>query len=444
MASQLIVQPQAIALRGGVPLPGDQGIALARIALAVQSRGRTSIALAGEQSSILLFLDALAQVGVEARFDQARVTVEGQGLFGLRAPTKALDLRGDSSVGALMLGLLVSRPFASELWVDQVVAELLVPVLGQVHALSVEEISPTEGVRVALEARVEQDRVPGLNVATHGVFPWLKQALLLAGMRASTETWIEETLASSDHLERAMIRSRLPLDGQGTQLSLHPPRDADASAPQIYEAIGSAELAVPLLCCAAMVRGSQVSVKDVSVNPTRLDFLTATKLMGLNIGATPEGDRQGEPFGRIALEAGSLRAAHLGGETVLRLGDGMIYLMALAACAEGESRFTDLVPHGRGGDPRIFGRALGLLRSAGVEAHESGGEIRIHGRGGDPFRSLQVTTGGDYRLALLATILALGAGQTSTIDDVECLRQGFPRWVGTLRAIGVQLEVREV
>lgn len=49
----------------------------------------------------------------------------------------------------------------------------------------------------------------------------------------------------------------------------------------------------------------------------------------------------------------------------------------------------------------------------------------------------------DPRLALVATILALGAEQPSVIDDVECLRQGYPRWLGTLRALGVQLEVRE-
>ncbi len=76
--------------------------------------------------------------------------------------------------------------------------------------------------------------------------------------------------------------------------------------------------------------------------------------------------------------------------------------------------------------------------------NESGGEVHIEGCGGKPLRPLQVTTGGDYRLALLATILALGSDQASIIDDVECLRQGFPRWVGTLRAVGVQLEVKDV
>ncbi len=444
MASQLIVHPPQGPLRGGVPLPGDQSIALCRIALAVQSRGRTSLAFSGEQASLTLFLDALSQLGVAINQEDGMVHVEGQGLFGLKAPSHALDLRGDSTVGALVLGLLVSRPFASEVWVDRVVADLLVPALAQVHALAAEQISPTDGVRIALDACAESERAPGLSIQTHGVFPWLKQALLLAGMRARSETLIEETLASSDHLERAMIRCRLPLDGQGTVLSLHPPRDADAAAPQVYESLASAELAVPLLCSAAVVRDSQISVRELCLNPTRLDFLTAMKLMGVNLGATPEGDRQGEPFGRVVLESGPLRATQLGGETVLRLGDGVLYLMGLAACAKGTSVFSDLVPHGRGGDVRIFGRALGLLRSSGVQVNETGGEVHIEGCSGKSLRPLQITTGGDHRLALLATILALGSDQASVIDDVECLRQGFPRWVGTLRAIGVQLEVKNV
>ncbi len=338
MASQLIVHPPTSPLRGGVPLPGDQSIALCRIALAVQSRGRTTLTFNGEQASLILFLDALSQLGVAISQEEGLIHVEGQGLLGLQSPTRALDLRGDSSVGALALGLLVSRPFASEIWVDRVVADLLVPALAQVHALTVEEISATDGVRIALDACAE--RAPGLSIQTHGVFPWLKQALLLAGMRARSATFIEETLASADHLERAMIRGRLPLDGQGTMLNLHPPRDTDAAAPQVYESLASAELAVPLLCGAAVVRDSQVFVRDVTLNPTRLDFLTAMKLMGVTLGATPEGDRQGEPFGRVVLESGPLRATQLGGETVLRLGDGVLYLMALASCAKGESAFS--------------------------------------------------------------------------------------------------------
>lgn len=59
------------------------------------------------------------------------------------------------------------------------------------------------------------------------------------------------------------------------------------------------------------------------------------------------------------------------------------------------------------------------------------------------FRPIVTTTGGDGRLAVFATLVALGAGEPSEIDDVDCLRHLFPRWPGTLRALGARVEVLE-
>jgi 5-enolpyruvylshikimate-3-phosphate synthase len=84
---------------------------------------------------------------------------------------------------------------------------------------------------------------------------------------------------------------------------------------------------------------------------------------------------------------------------------------------------------------------VGLLRQAGVEAELTAEGVEIVGNGGRRLSALQTTTGGDPRLALLATCLALGAEGQSVVDDVDCLRGEFPRWVGTLSALGAQIKV---
>lgn len=444
MVAQLIVHPQTEALRGGVPLPCDQEILLCRVALAVLSRGTSSFRAPGAQGTLFTMLEALSQFGLVSSWEGELLRIEGQGLLGLRAPDQAIDLRGDAVAGAILLGLVCSRPFASELWVDQVVAETLVPALASAHALCVETLSQGGGSRVACDAVKEGERAEGLQVATHGLFPWVKQAILLAGMRAKSPTVVEERMASSDHLERAMTRARMPLEALGTVLTLHPPRDADAAAPQIYEHIASAELLVPLMSCGLAVPGSELSVRDVAINPTRSDWATLLRLSGAQVGITPEGDFQGEPIGRVALISGKTRACQVSGETAFRLGDGIFYLMAALAGADGTSEFEGLVPRGRGGDERVFGRLFGLMRSAGAEVTEANGRVRVTGSAGSRLKPLRVTTGGDARLALVATILGLMGSGTSTIDNVDCLRHVFPRWVGTLRALGAQLEVKSV
>lgn len=441
MVSQLIVHPQLKPLRGGVPLACDEQLLLCRVSLAVLSRGTSSFRAPGPQNTLLTFLGALEQFGVSCTWENDVLRIEGQGLFGLHAPSEAVDLRGEATAGALLLGLTCSRSFACEIWVDQVVADLLVPALCGSHSLNVAALADG-GVRVACDPLPQGERAEGMSVAAHGLFPWVKQAVLLAGLRAKTPTHIEERLASSDHLERAMTRARMPLEATGTVLTLHPPRDPDAAAPQIYEHIASAELLVPLLSCGLAVPGSELSVRDVAVNPTRSDWATLFRLTGAQVGVTTEGDFQGEPIGRVALVAGAARACQISGENAFRLGDGIFYFMAALAGAKGESEFDGLIPRGNGGDPKIFGRLFGLMRSAGVEVSEQGGLVRVKGSAGERLKPLQVTTGGDARLAMAATILGLMGSGTSVIDNVDCLRHAFPRWVGTLGALGAQLEVK--
>lgn len=415
-------------------------MALARLGLASLSRGKSTLAFRGEQGSIRAFLNFLSLVGVCGTYSSGAVEIQGAGLFGFKQPQMVLDVRGDADVAGMALGVLVSRPFVSELIVDDLVADLLVPVLSECHAI--EQRSEAGGGRhLRLLPLGEAQRAEGISVALQGVFPWIKRALLLAGLRAKGPTVIEERFASADHLERAMTRARMPIDVQGTLATLHPPRDDDAVAPQIFEGVGSTPFAIAVLCAAMMRAESEITLREVSTNPTRSDFYSALRHMGTEIAVAPLGDRQGEPFGNISARSGPLRAVQLGGETAVRLGDDVLPLLAVAARASGVSTFTDLVTSRRGGDPRIWGRAAGLLASAGVQVERSDAGIVVTGSGSRPFGGIRTTTGGDSRLAVLATLLALGGTEKSVIDDVDCLAPDFPRWCGSLRALGAQLEV---
>lgn len=441
MVSQLIVTGAQHPLHGSIPLPCDEPVLVARIALASLCRGRTTLRAKGVQEEGRCVLAALSCFGIQCSLDADEVVVHGGGLTGWGAPKDVLDLRGQSHAAALILALSVSRPFPVELLVDRTVAELLVPTLKEAHPLSAEPLESGQGVFVRCEAVPEGRRAVGISVLTHGVFPWVKQAILLAGLRATSPTVVEEKIASADHLERALLRVRVPFSGEGTISILHPPRDADALAPQIYDPIGSAALSAPLCAAVAVVPGSRVVIRERLQNPSRNDFVQAAKWMGLGVRQQPSGDRQGEPIGQVEVSEAALRAVSLSGEIVLRLGDEAAFLLPLLAMADGQSSLSDWVARGRGGDSRFLARAVGFLRSAGIEASTES-QVTVRGRPRNQWRPLVVTTGGDPRLALLATILALGATGTSVIDDVDCLAGHFPRWVGTLRALGAAIEVK--
>lgn len=438
MVAQLIVHPHTGPLTGSVPLPADEQILLPRLALGVLSRGRSTYLGAAGGRAVRIFLEALARFGVVSEIEGDRVVVQGTGIAGLSESSEALDLRGEAQAAALLIGLVAARPFETELYVDDVVLDTLGPVL---TSLGLAESGSEPGARRLL-LRGTGARPEGLELVTSGLFPWVKQALLLLGLRASGPTLIEEQLASADHLERALLRVRAPFEVVGSQILLHPPRDEDALAPSTWEAVGSMDLVAYLGAAACLVPGSRVEARGVGTNPTRSGFLTLARLLGGQTGFSPQGDAQGEPFGNIWFGGSKLRPADLAGEQMVRLGDGALPLSVLLGQAEGTSSLTDLVSSGRSSDARVFQRLGGYLMNAGVRVQPSDIGLALEGRRGQRFRALEVTTGGDPRLGLLGSVLGLFADGPSVIDDVDCLRDIFPRWVGTLRALGATIEVR--
>ncbi len=455
MVAQLIVQPMSPSaneqgdwsIRAAVLVPDDEPTALSRIALSSLSRGRSRLSLSFLSGEIRALLAALDELGVRSDYSETQkcLFVYGVGLDGLTSPSHVIDARGHSAVGALLIGICVSRPFDAEIWVDDIVAQLLLPSLMQAHPISVEPLDDEEGgACVQLHCLpAGEERARGVTSCESGVRSWVKEAVLLAGLRSSSPTVFEERWATADHLERAMIRAKAPLSAEGTCVTLHPPRDADALAPQNYEAVGSPDLALSLFCAVAASRTGQLVVKDVSINPTRLSAVSILRAAGVEVRVVPEGDKQGEPVGRIMFTWGhnSWRGFSLSGENAVQLGDGALFLMALATQTSSACQFAHYLPQARGGDPRVWGRAIGLLSSAGVHPKQSADGTVMIGPSEGLLQPLTLTSGGDLRLVLLATALALRARSPSRIDDIECLRDAYPKWVGTLRALGARVEV---
>lgn len=448
---QLCVEPCTAPLVGRVPVFDDQDILLTRIALGVVCRGRTRIDLhqaPGPAAQVLL--RALELLGVQSEVRQAadgsqELDVHGRGLLAELEDPGLLDVRGACEVAGLLVGLLAGRTGSYDLLVDERVADAMASFLVPLGALTVER--QDDGFCLRLRWR-EGTRLPGFEINSRGYFSWHKQAALLIGLRSAGETRVFEEVASRDHLERALSRARAPLERMASLLVLHPPRDADAFSPDHFGPIGSAQALGYLAAAALCVPQSRIEVRGVSTNPSGPDVPNMVHLLGGEVSVRPQGDVQGEPVGDVTFSgqlgfADTGRSLVVAGEGAVRLGDAAFPLLLAAARGRGHFEFPELLPHGRAGDPRIVERLVGLLRSGGMTATLGQG-VTLVGQGAVPVRPLRVTTGGDGRLAALGTLMAMASAEPSVIDDVDCLRDEFPRFVGTLRALGARLETRAV
>lgn len=440
MVSQLVVHPCSAPLRGSVPVPPDPVVTSIALGVAACAAGSSRLLLPRVPRPVLELAEALRLCGLDVDETPEGLRVEGRGLHGLRAPEQTLDARGAPLAASILAGLLASRPFESELVVDEAWADRVLPAFAQAHAVTVEPFVDG-GQSVRLLATTE--RRPGVQVRIAGASPLTKVALLLAALRAASATTVQEALVSADHCERLLDHLRIPVDGSGLLVTVHPPRDPDALKPFELPAVGDLAAAGYLAAAAVLVPGSHVTVRQVGLNPTRTALLEVFRSVGAPTGITPHGDALSEPWGELSSFGAEVPGGIVAGELGARLGDDFVPVALLGAAARGPLQLDDLEP---GGGPwsnagqRDVARLVGLLRAFGLDGTPTASGLALQ-PAPDTLRATQVTTGGDHRLALAASVLALRADGPSQIDDVDCLTRFFPRWVGTLRALGAQVEV---
>jgi len=158
------------------------------------------------------------------------------------------------------------------------------------------------------------------------------------------------------------------------------------------------------------------------------------------MGITPKGDSLGEPWGEINAVGSVLRGTRVGGELALRALDEIPVACALAARARGVTEISE-VSELREDEPDRVLALTELLRAFGVQASARPDGLVIEGQAERPLKAARVASGGDHRLAMTAAVLGLVADGETVIDDVDCLTVSFPRFVGTLRALGADVEI---
>jgi 3-phosphoshikimate 1-carboxyvinyltransferase len=269
----------------------------------------------------------------------------------------------------------------------------------------------------------------------------VKSAMLLSGLFASGPTVVEEPVVSRDHTERMLQALGMPLEAVGASVSLHPPADPKAIAPFDVDLPGDLSAAAFLLVAAQVVEGSTVTVRSTGINPTRSGIVDILRAFGAEIVVEPQGDALGEPVGELTSRQARLRGCGVGGELAVRAIDEIPIAAVLAARAHGDSEFCDVAELRVKESDRIA-LMVKLLADFGVRTEERADGFVVRGRPAGALKAARVWSAHDHRIAMSAAVLGLVADGETVIEDVDCIGTSFPRFAGTLRALGAEIEVQ--
>jgi 3-phosphoshikimate 1-carboxyvinyltransferase len=215
---------------------------------------------------------------------------------------------------------------------------------------------------------------------------------------------------------------------ESTGLSVTLSRSATLT-PLSLDVPGDVSSASFLIVAAAVVPGSNITVSNVGVNPTRIGLLDVLREMQAGITVNAERKSGYEPVADISMRATQLAGVRIGGSTVVRMIDEFPALAVAATQARGTTIVRDAAELRVKETDRIDAvvtelRAMGAV----IEALPDGFAIE----GPTPLRGTTVDSRGDHRLAMALAVASLVAKGETTIRNAECIADSFPGFEHTL------------
>jgi 3-phosphoshikimate 1-carboxyvinyltransferase len=418
-------------LHGSLRPPSDKSVSHRAALIAAMGEGETTIEGYLDAADTRSTLAAVAGLGAEvdgvgSSAVEPRLRVRGVGLRG--AAAAAIEVGNAGTLLRLLPGWLAGQETGS--WTldgDESIRRRPVDRIVTPLRLMGARIEARDGRLTPL--RIEGAPLRGISYELPVASAQVKSCLLFAGLLADGETRIVEPLSSRDHSERMLAAAGAEIERGDRTVSVRPAALLEPGEIVVPADFSSAAFFV---VAALLVPGSEVSLDGVGLNPTRTGLLSIFARMGARIEAEPEGERGGEPSGRLRIRASRLRGTEVGGEEV-PLAIDELPLVALAACfAEGETTIRDAAELRRKESDRIDTVAAALTALGGqVETSEDGMRIA----GGGSLRGGAIESHGDHRIAMLGAIAGLACERGVEVAGMEAAAVSYPGFEPDLAAL---------
>jgi 3-phosphoshikimate 1-carboxyvinyltransferase len=255
----------------------------------------------------------------------------------------------------------------------------------------------------------------------------VKSCVLLAGLHATGTTTVVEPVPSRDHTERMLAGAGVPIERRGRRVWVTGPAQPHLDEVAIPGDVSSAAF---LVAAATIVKGSDLRLTGVGLNPTRTGFFEVIRRMGGALEWEVEADDGGEPRGAVHARTAALQAATVAADEVPLLVDELPLVALLGAFADGETRVAGAGELRFKESDRLAATGT-LLRNLGADIELTEDGFVVHGSGcvcGGIVRSL-----GDHRLALLGAVAGLASRAGVVVEGFDAAAVSFPSFEDVLR-----------
>ena len=261
-----------------------------------------------------------------------------------------------------------------------------------------------------------------------------KSSVMLAAMRADGTTYIKAK-KSRDHTEKMMKNLNLPIN-------IIKRKNYDVIQIKKVKKIKTINYDIPsdisssafFIVLTALSNNSQLLIKNVNINPSRVGVVTILKKMGVNIVLQNKKIYKGEKIADIKVKSSKIiKPINCPSTLVTSAIDEFLIIFLMAAKANGISYFKGLAELNKKESPRLKWGSK-ILNKMGIKNITTKSSIKIFGNPKLKVNKKIIINNylKDHRVFMTSVVAALSFGGVWKIHDSKAIRTSFPNFLNIL------------
>lgn len=430
---QLQVEPSTQGLSGEIEVPGDKSISHRAALIGAIAEGDTEIEGFLEAEDTHATMRALQQLGVNTRqVDEGYWVVEGVGLQGMQAPSSPLDCGNSGTTMRLLSGILAGQSFCAELVGDDSLMRRPMARIGEPLRSMGAQVEMAERGTAPIQITGKYPLSPvqfTLPIASAQV----KSCCLFASLFAEGESIIVEPVVTRNHTEKMLAQFGVEVKQTRPNIYITGQQTLSASFVQVPGDISAAAF---FMVAATILPDSDIVIRNVGINDTRIGVINILSLMGAKITLDNEQMYANERVADIRVRSAPLLGIDIPIDQVPLAIDEFPAIFIAASCAKGVTVLREAGELRYKESDRIAIMTKGLRRlGVEVQAREDG--VLIEGT--TELLGGTVDSGGDHRTAMAFAIAGLVAKNPVVVENCENIATSFPGFVEVAKTLGVRI-----
>ena len=385
---------------------------------------------------VLATIQVVKKLGIKVKFKNNYCYIYGKGINGLNIKKKIIiDAKNSGTLGRLILGLLINNTKPIKLIGDK--------------SLSKRDFKRIVDPLTKFGAtfKLKKNTLPLEMIGSNNLKPisynedrgsaQCKSAVIFAGMRTEGRTFIKAR-KSRNHTELLSKYLDLPIKIKNKKYyDLIEIKKVSKIKPLNYEIPSDMSSSAFFIVLTAMSKNSELTIKNVNINPSRIGLITILRKMGVRIIFKNQRLYKGEKVANIFVSSPK-KLKSINCPTYLNSGaiDEFLLIFLVAAKSSGVSYFKNLAELNQKESPRL---ELGskILNLMGIKTITTKNSIKIFGNPDLKINKKILIKNflKDHRIFMTSVIAALTFGSHWIIHDKESINTSFPEFLKIIKEL---------